>query len=818
MLLNYLKISLRNLYKHRLFSLTNIAGLSIGVLCCLLILMYVGHELRYERWNPNMDRIVRPYGDINFGGNLMRMAVSGSVVAPDAANVLPEIEDWCRFRDYGSYLVREEGTDHLNVLVREALTVDSTFFNLFPLKLLEGNAETCLRDPRNLVISQSLAGKLFGSVSNAMGKNLLLDNRDSWSIRGVFENIPGTTHFKADILLSMNGNEEVETSPPLWAASNNFHTYLLLKDGTDYETFSEKFENLSREKMEITSSNLLGMTLEEFEKTGQHARYPLQRLKDIHLWSDLQYELDANGDIKYIWIFSAVALFVLLIACINFMNLTTAKSSQRGKEIAVRKVLGSQRQQLVHQFLSEAIVMTSLSVILAVVASIFLRPWFNALTGTELYMPWGNFKFWLVLAGGILLVGLLAGSYPAFFLSAFKPMQIMRASGHGKTRGDQLLRNGLVVFQFIIATALIIGTFLIYQQLNYIQNKKLGFKKNQIIVVDDTYTLRNNIESFKQQILQNPAVTSVSISSYLPIPSSRSNSTYSKAREFREDLAISLEQWVVDHDYARTYDLKIKEGRFFDRAHGGDSTGIVLNESAIKILGFDEPIGQKIYGVNDFQGSPQPEDFTEYTIIGVVEDFHFESLRESIGSLGLFLGRSTGNVSVAYQAGSTEDVIANLETLWQKQSPNQPFAYRFVDEAFGKMYEAERRIGTITLIFASLAILVSCLGLFGLSTFVVEQRTKEIGIRKVLGAGVLNIVTLLSRQFLGLVGLGIIIAIPVSWYFLSGWLDNFAYRIEIRWYVFLLAALVAIMIAFFTVGSQSLKVAIMNPVKAIRNE
>ena len=382
-----------------------------------------------------------------------------------------------------------------------------------------------------------------------------------------------------------------------------------------------------------------------------------------------------------------------------------------------------------------------------------------------------------------------------------------------------MLRNTLVVFQFIIATALIIGTFLIYQQLNYIQHKKLGFKQEQIVVVDDTYTLRNNIESFKQQILQDPAVTSVSISSYLPIPSSRSNSTYSKGREFREDLAINMGEWRVDYDYAKTYDLNLKEGRFFSEEYGSDSNAVVLNEAAIDVLGYEEPIGMKIYGTKDnLHGTPTPDDFNEYTIIGVVEDFHFESLREKIGSLGMFLGRSTGCVSVAYQSESTDRLLANLEDIWQKMAPSQPFAYRFVDDAFGKTYAAEKRVGKITLVFATLAILVSCLGLFGLSTFVVEQRTKEIGIRKVLGASIGNIVALLSRQFLLLVVLGILVAIPITWYFLSGWLENFAYRISIRWTVFLLAAALSILIAFFTVGSQSLRAAIRNPVKALRSE
>ncbi len=820
MLRNYLKIAIRNLWKQKLFSATNIVGLSIGVLCCLLILMYVGHELSYDKWNINRDRIVRPYSDINFGGTVMNMAVTGAIVAPDAAAALPEIVDWCRFRQYGSYLIEIVGREMQKMQVEEVLTVDSSFFNLFPVDMLEGDPNQVLTKPHSLVISESLAHRLFSSSSQAIGQQLLLDgNVQPWEIAGVFKDLPSTTHFEADMLLAMNGNEEVENSPPFWASNNNFHTYLLLRDGTSFHDFQRKFIDLSRQKLEITSSTLLGMTLEEFEATGQYARFDVQPLTDIHLRSQLQVELRSNGDIKYVWIFSSIALFVLLIACINFMNLTTAKSTQRSKEIGVRKVMGSNRRQLIYQFLSEAIVIATIAVVFALMLSLLVLPWYNNLTGIALTIPWSSFNFWLALLGGIFFVGLLAGSYPAFFLSAFRPIKVLRAAVGKRDGRDQVLRNGLVVFQFIIATALIIGTFLIYQQLNFIQEKKLGFQRDQIAVVRNAFTLGNNIQSFKQQVLQDPAVEAATVSAYLPIPSARSNSTYSQAREFREDLAINMDNWYVDHDYADTYQLTLKEGRFFDPSFGGDSNAVVLNEAAIAILGYQDPLGKKIYGLeDDIQGTPRPEDFVEYTIIGIVEDFHFESLREEIEALGFFLGRSTGSVSVRYQAGKTDQVLGHLERTWNEMAPSQPFAYRFVDESFAKMYEAEQRIGKIIMLFSLLAILVSCLGLFGLSTFVVEHRTKEIGIRKVLGASIGNIVSLLSRQFIWLVLMGILIAIPITWYALGQWLDNFAYRIDVHWTVFLLAGLVALGIAMITVSFQSLKAAVMNPVKAIKDE
>ena len=820
MLRNYLKIAFRNLLQQKLFTFTNILGLAIGVLCCLLIMLFVNHELSYEGWNPNADRIVRPYADINFGGTTMTMAVTGAIVAPDAAQAIPEIVQWCRMRDYGSYLVTVDGRAMQRMLVKEALTVDSTFFQLFPMQLLQGDAGQCLTNPRKLVISETLSDRLFAGPAQAIGQRLKLDNQEEpWEITGVFADIPLTTHFKADMLLAMNGNREVEASPPFWASNNNFHTYLLLREPLDQGDFYHKFKKLSREKLEITSSTLIGMSLEEFEATGQYAHYEIQPLKDIHLHSDLQVELQPNGDIKYVWIFSAIALFVLIIACINFMNLTTAKSAQRSKEIGVRKVMGGERHQLIVQFLSEAVFIAAFAVVLAVGASAFLLPAYNELTGIELSIPWGNTTFWLSLLGGTLSVGLLAGSYPAFFLSGFKPTSVLRSTIGHKHNRDQMLRNGLVVFQFFIATALIIGTFLIYQQLNYMKGKKVGFQKDQIVVVEDAYTLRNNIESFKQQALQSPAIEAATISSYLPIPSSRSNSTYSQAREFREDLVINMDNWYVDPDYAQTYELNMLAGRFFDRNFGGDSSAVVLNQAAIKVLGFDDPIGKKIYGLNNtVQGPPQPDDFIEFTIVGIVEDFHFESMREEIEALGFFLGRSTGSISLRYQAGQTDQVLTLLERTWNEMAPNQPFAYTFVDESFAKVYEAEQRIGKITMLFSILAIVVSCLGLFGLSTFVVEQRRKEIGIRKVLGASIGHIVRQLSSQFVWLVVLGIILAIPITWFGLSAWLDNYAYRVDIGWSLFALAAIVALTIALLTVSLKSFQAAISNPMKALRND
>ncbi|MBX2816461.1 MAG: ABC transporter permease [Saprospiraceae bacterium] len=816
MIYNYLKIACRNLLRNPLFTTTNLLGLTVGILTCIMITMYVSHELSYEKWNAQADRTVRTMGDINFGGKHIKMATAAASVGPDTEQNIPGIQSWCRIRDYGSYLTRAEQTSNQNITIRDALHVDSSFFNVFPIPVLLGDADKCLAQPNTVVLSEATAERLFGSGQLAMGKNIVLDDDEVCTVTAVCAETPENTHFQAEMLISLVGNREIAESPPYWASNNNFHTYFLLEPTVAIEDFSRKFSRLSREKMEVVSSDLLNMTLSEFEATGQHARYDIQPIKDIHLRSEVQGDLAPGGNIRYVWIFSFVAIFILVIAAINFINLTTARANQRAKEIGMRKVMGSQRQQLMAQFLCEALVLVAMAVAAALIISWVVLPAYNNLIDANLKLPLTQGTFWVYLGVGILLVGLLAGTYPAFVLSSFRPVDAFQ---HGKASNKQghQLRNGLVIFQFAIATALILSSVLVDRQLSYIQNKSLGFSKEQILIVDDSYALDNQTASFKNQLLQNPAIESASFSSYLPIPSSRNSTTFSQVREMRQDASISMQRWVVDHDYMHTLGLELEEGRFLRRDYGSDSTAVVLNEAAVKILGYEDPIGKKIYGLSDFRDVPSPENFVEHEIIGVVKDFHFENMREGIGALGFFMGRSTGALALRYQSDQTSEVIDYVESTWHKLVPNQPFSYRFMDDSFAEMYQAEQRVGHISMLFTVLAILVSCLGLFGLSTFIVEQRTKEIGIRKVLGADVPGIVSLLSRDFLKLVLAGIVIAMPFAYVGLRKWLDNFAYHVEFHWTFFAIAALCAIMIAAFTVSFQSVRAALLNPVRAIRD-
>ncbi len=817
MLQHYFKIALRNISRKPGMSLINIIGLSVGVACCILILVFVTYEKSYDKWNPNADRIVRMKVDINFGGTQQEIAVSCAICAPDVASALPEVESWCRFRMYGSKLVKREGEGMERFSEEDILTVDSSFFKMFPQPVRYGDPRTCLRDPNTVAISVSAARKYFGSADQAVQQMLVFDSNTPRKVTAVYEDFPDNTHFKADFLLSMSGNREVAQAPPMWV-SMNFHSYLMLRKGADHEAFRQKFLALSREKMSAVSNELLSMSLEDLEETGQYIHYDIQELEDIHLRSDLDIELRPNGNIQYVWIFGSIALFILLIACINFMNLATARSAHRAREIGMRKVLGSQRSALIRQFLGETMIMTTMSVGLGVVLAATAMPWFADLASRSLLMPWGSIAFWVSLAVGTLFIGFLAGSYPAFFLSAFEPIKVLkgqltRGAGHGN------LRSSLVVFQFAASIILIIGTGLMYRQINYIQNKKLGFNKEQVLILDDAYALGSNVASMKQRMLANPAVQSVSVSSFLPVPSHRSNNLFTKARELKESTSVSMQEWRTDYDYLETFGMEMVAGRFFDRAHKTDSAAIVLNETAAHLFGFDEPVGSKVYTLRgNIDGAPTPDQFTELTVIGVVKDFHWASLKENIGGLSFQLMKSSGYLSMRYAAAESANVIASLESNWKEMGAGQPLSYRFLDDSFGKMYQSEQRIGKIALVFAMLAIFISCLGLFGLANFMAEQRIKEIGIRKVLGASVSGIVGLLAKDFLKLVIIALVIGTPVAWYVMRKWLDGFAYRIDIEPWVFIVAGLLAVTIAFLTVSSQSIRAAMVNPVRSLKSQ
>ncbi|RYF66088.1 MAG: FtsX-like permease family protein, partial [Cytophagaceae bacterium] len=595
------------------------------------------------------------------------------------------------------------------------------------------------------------------------------------------------------------------------------HTYIVLKPGTDATAFARNFDQVIETYAGPQLRQILGSSLDQFRKAGNGLRFWLLPLTDIHLRSKQTIELAPNGDIQYVYIFSAVALFILLIACINFMNLATARSAKRAKEVGVRKVLGSERSQLIGQFMTESILTAVLALLLALTMVVLIMPLFNsitakALTINSLLTPARLFAIVLLPVG----VGVLAGSYPALFLSSFRPIIVLKGAvinrGHGLKAIS--LRSGLVVFQFMMSVLLIVGTLVVYRQIHFIQTTKVGFDRERVLTVQNVYLLGKQAEAFKQDVLRLPGVTTGTLSSYLPTPSDREDTSFFPEGKTDLSKGMSMQIWGVDYDYMTTLGMSLTKGRNFSRQFGTDSTGIILNESAVKILGVKNPIGMHISRFNDPEGKTRKT----YTVIGVIKNFHFESLRRNIGALSMVLSPQSGAASFRLSQNNVPAMLRQIEAKWKQFAPGQPFSYSFLQDSFDEMYRAEQRVGTVAMLFAVLAILIACLGLFGLAAFMAEQRTKEIGVRKVLGASTPSIIGLLSKDFLKLVVVAIVIASPLAWYAMTSWLSDFAYKIDIEWWVFALAGTLAIGIALLTVSFQSIKAALMNPVTSLRSE
>jgi len=554
-------------------------------------------------------------------------------------------------------------------------------------------------------------------------------------------------------------------------------------------------------------------SMDEFRKAGNHLDYSLIPLTKIHLYSDYNFEITPPGNIQYVYIFGAVALFILLIACINFINLSTARSANRAKEVGIRKTLGTERKTLIAQFLVESMITVVIALLIAITITWLILPFFNSVAGksiqvNELLDP-------KILAVIILLpfvVGLLAGSYPAAFLSRFNPITVLKGNTNTNYKKSNL-RNALVVFQFTTSIILIIGTITVYKQLNYIQTKKLGFNKDQVLIINGTFGLGNNLQAFKDEVLAMSGVKSGTISSFLPVSSSaRNDNTYSKDAVMDSKNGIGMQTWTVDYDYINTMGMEIVKGRNFSKEFA-DSNSTIINETTAKFLGYEDPVGQKIHTFTDNNGGK-----ISYNIIGVVKNFNFESLREGVGPLCMRLGTQGDLGSFKIEAGKAKNLIEQVESKWKIMSAGLPFSYRFLDDAFNDMYRDEQRIGKLAVSFAILAIFVACLGLFGLATYMAEQRTKEIGIRKVLGASVGNVMNMLSKDFIILVLISSVIAFPLAWWAMHSWLQDFAYRITIGWWIFFTAGAIAFLIAFITVSSQAIKAALANPVKSLRTE
>ncbi|MEL6852664.1 MAG: FtsX-like permease family protein, partial [Bacteroidota bacterium] len=631
---------------------------------------------------------------------------------------------------------------------------------------------------------------------------------------GDFQNLPSSSHFQFDFGLAMASRDEAQQA--VWV-SHNFHTYFVLQEGADPKKLEAKFPQLMETYVGPQVKELLNFSMEEFAENGNRIKYNLEPLSEVYLHSPITTDLGKEGDFSNVILFGAIALFILLLACINFMNLSTARSANRAKEVGMRKVFGSLKGQLVIQFLMESVMLSLTAFLLAIAFAEAILPFFNQMADKSLQIPYTSAGFILAIVMGSGILGVLSGLYPAFYLSRFEPARVLKgklATG----ASNSWIRKGLVVFQFATTIALLVSTFIVYQQMSFIQNKNLGFDKEQVVMIHDAWQLGDKVQTFKEELLSFPQVTHATASSYLPVSNTnRNNTVFWEEGKQDGESQILLQSWRVDHDYLSTLGMEIVQGRDFSIEMSTDSLGLILNEQAVRNFGLEEPLGARI-STFDFLSSPQDPAIVTFTVIGVVKDFHFESLKEDITGLAFYIGRSTGYISARVNSSELGPTLAMMEEKWETFLPGQPFETSFLDERFSRMYAATIQQRDIFTAFATLAILVACLGLFALASFIAEQRQKEIGIRKVMGASISQIIILLNQDFAKLVIIALILAAAPTWYFMEQWLSNFQYRIDINVWVFLGAGLLALVIAIITVSSQSIRAAIMDPVDSIRDE
>ncbi|MDT0606360.1 ABC transporter permease [Croceitalea rosinachiae] len=809
---NNIKIAWRSLKKQPFFTFLNTFGLAIGMAGALLITLYIHDELSYDRMFADADRIYRINADVKFGGLPEQLGESPEPMAETLMRDYPQVELATRLRNQGSILLRKANVT-ANVKELNSTFADSTFFKMFGIQLLDGDAKTALKDPNTLVLTRTAAEKHFG-INNAVGQEMVLNNLGTFRVTGVMEDMPKNSLLRDHtVFMSMPSFQYAQIGH--WG-SLNYYTFVKMVPRADMAAFQEGLNSLiGRYLIPWIQDFYPGMTEESFKASGNFINYSAMPLTDIHLYSNMKSELSANGSIQNTYILSFVALFLVILAVVNFMNLSTAYSMKRAKEVGVRKTLGSNKSDLVRQFLTESGLICFLSLLIAVGIAFLALPFFNELANKAISIPFANPVFWLAIVLATILLGLLSGTYPAFFMSRFIPVKVLKGSGLSNLGGSKV-RNSLVVFQFAVSILLIVATVVVYQQLSFIQSKELGYDKEQILVLEDINNVNGQEQALKSEILRLGQVQHVTLSSFLPTPSARTGQTFFKEGANNQEDAINMEHWRVDHDYLSTIGLELVAGRDFDVRIPTDSSAIIINETTLRTLNVsaENAIGLRIS--SDLGASE--EDITYQTIIGVVQNFHYDSMRNNIESLCLAIGRFPGSMAIKMTAQNTASTVSAIEGIWNDIAPGQPFNYYFMDDSFNNSFESEQRLGQIFSIFTVLSILIACLGLFGLATFNAQKRTKEIGIRKVLGASVSQISYRLTTDFLKMVGWAIIISLPIGWYAMNKWLEDFSYRIEIQWWMLLLAAFLAIFIAVVTVSYQSIKAAIVNPVKSLRTE
>ncbi|MFT3911704.1 MAG: ABC transporter permease [Ferruginibacter sp.] len=802
MLKNYFKIAFRNLARNKAFSFINIFGLAVGFTCCMLISSFLYSELSYDQFPDHAKDIYRV--EVTVENKDFYSAVDIGVGQGMKDNY-PEIEATTKLWKWNNVFVK-----HDDVQFKEpALAiVDANFFNFFSIPLMAGDPATALKEPHCVVLSREYAKKYFGT-ENAMGKTLIINGNTAqpFSVTGIVDKLPGDLHFNFGLYRYM------PPAPNQTWSNVGTYTYIKLKPGTDPKKLEARFPELVQKYVVPEVVHDMGVSLAEAQKSVNTFIFYLKPLSAIHLHSTNKDELEANGSMKYIYIFSALAIFILLLACVNFMNLSTAVSVKRSKEVGIRKVMGGGKKQLVSQFLAESVIMAVIAFLFAIGLVYLLLPYFNQLAGKSIgFGFFVNYKVVLIELAFAVLAGIFAGMYPAFFLSSFNIISILKGKGNTKPGSSNKLRSGLVVFQFAVSITIIICTIVVFQQLHFMQHKDPGFDKEQVLVINDTHLLGKNQEAFKQDLLQDSRVVSVTNSGDVPVGTLNYDGTqaFAKRNLDKENHAeIHIDKFHIDYDYIKTLGLKIIKGREFSKDFA-DSASVVINETAVQAFGFGDvdPVGQTIITSGQ----------QNYTVIGVVKDFNYTSVKDKIIPMVMMLGRNGGAFQAKVKTTAIADLISKARSQWNSYNAAGPFSFSFLDERFAAVYASEERTGKIFSLFAALSIIIAALGLFGLSAFTIQQRTKEIGVRKVLGASVQNVVLLLSKEFLLMVMIAFVIAVPVTWFAMHKWLEEFAYRINISWLTFVVAGVIAFLIGFITVSFQAIKAAVANPVKSLRTE
>ena len=814
---NYFKVAFRNLLKRKGFSLINILGLATGMAVCLLIILFIQNELSFDKQHEKAKDIYRVVLERSYPGRSTSYSIIPQSIGGAIKAEYPEVLESTRLFNLGG-----NGNFFLRIGEKtfeeeRVLAADSNFFRVFTSKILHGDPATALEKPNSAVLNETTAKKYFGSA-DAVGKQFETDGNDTtqtFIVTAVVADWPDNSHFLFDMLISTNTFQFVRRPNYTGFAA---HTYLLLNPNSSYQALEAKFPGVIKKYVSPEINKSFNQSWEDFQKAGNGYKYYLQPLTKIHLISDLEAELRPNGSMTAVYIFAVVAVFILFLACINFINLSTARSVERAKEVGIRKTFGSEKKALIGQFLIESVLISLVSMVLAFAFIILLIPAFNTISGKELAVSYFLQPMWiLVLIGFVLITGFVAGLYPAFILSSFNPIMVLKGRFKSNKYG-LALRNGLVIFQFFISIVLIIATIVVNSQMNYMLGNKLGFKKDHVIVVERTDLVEDQFPAFKNELLGISGVEFASGTSTMPGNQNFFGTTW---QEVGSKAPMTGRGMIVDEDYNKTLGLELKEGRFFSKEFSTDTLSVVLNEKAVKELGLKKAIGSQLTSTSEFFNGRNGETYT-YTVVGVVKDFHYHSLHEPISPLVItyskrFGGRS-GLMALRVQGDNFKASLASIGNVWKKFVKEKPFNYYFLDKSLADQYKAEQTTQRIFTIFSGLAIFIACIGLLGLAAYATQQRTREISIRKVLGASEGSIITMLSKDFVKLVLLSSAIAFPIAWWGMNKWLQDFAYRVNVGWWIFIVAGVTALLIALFTVSTQALKAAFTNPVKNLRSE